>query len=121
MRKPVVLLAERDADLRRRLFSLLLCQGFDVIESPSITGILRALRQKRSLDLLIVSASLEGVGDGVDVARLVRLCERKPTVILTAADSSVELANAARGAGVASYFTPPFSYEDLLASVYRFS
>ena len=58
-----ILLAERDETLRRRLHALLLSRGFEVIESGDATSILRALRQKRQLDLFITNTSLATVGD----------------------------------------------------------
>ena len=81
MEKPIVMLAEPHAALRRQVQSLLLKHGFAVIEAPDETTVLRALRQKRRLDLLIVNASLKARNagkagkasiDGLDVARKIR-------------------------------------------------
>ena len=88
MEKPIVMLAEPHAALRRQVQSLLLKHGFAVIEAPDETTVLRALRQKllkhgfavieapdettvlralrqkRRLDLLIVNASLKARNAG---------------------------------------------------------
>src|SRR5262245_31793160 len=119
MKKPVILLAERDEALRQSLHPLLLSRGFTVLTSCDLTGLVHTLRQQQPPDLLIVSTGLDGTGDGAGVVRL--LCEwrSKPPVILIAPQSSEELAIAALKAGVADYFKHPFSSAALLASVRR--
>ncbi len=119
MKKPAVLLAERDEALRQRLQAFLLSHGFEVLISSDVTGLLRALRQQRNLDLLIVSTGLDIASDGSGVVRLLHEWNSKPPVILIAANSSEDLAIAALKAGVADYFKQPFSFIALLASVQR--
>ncbi|MBI3795658.1 MAG: sigma-54-dependent Fis family transcriptional regulator [Deltaproteobacteria bacterium] len=119
MRKPVILLAERDEALRQRLHSFLVNHGFEVLTSSDLTGLLRTLRQQQSLDLLIVSTGIEVNGDGSDVVQFLRQWNCKPPVILLAVNSCEELAIAALKAGVADYFKCPFSFIALLASVQR--
>src|SRR5262245_15967193 len=119
MGKPVILLAERDEHLRQCLHSFLLNHGFEVLTSSSMTGLLRTLRQRRNLDLLIVSTVIETSGDGSDVVLHLHQWHRKPPVILLAVHSCEELAIAALKAGVADYFKYPFSLIALLASVQR--
>jgi DNA-binding NtrC family response regulator len=120
MRKPVILLAERDEALRQRLHSFLLNHGFEVLTSSDMTGLLRTLRQQQNLDLLIVSTGIEVNGDGSDVVQLLRQWNRKPPVILLAVNSCEDLAITALKAGVADYFKHPFSFIALLASVQRY-
>jgi DNA-binding NtrC family response regulator len=98
---------------------LLLRPGFEVIESSNKTGILRAFRQRSSLDLLIISASLEVAGDGLEVARQIRCWDRRVPLILIATNSSEELAIAALRAGVNDYFKQPFSFAEVVMSVRR--
>jgi DNA-binding response OmpR family regulator len=119
MSKPVVLLAERDAELRRRLFAQLLCQGFDVITAPRLMKALRVLRHRRDINVFIVSASLETPGDGVVLARLTNRCKHAPRIILLSDQNTEEWKTAAHEAGVAAYFEPPFSWREVLASVQR--
>jgi DNA-binding NtrC family response regulator len=119
MKKPAVLLAERDGALRQRLQAFLLSHGFEVLTSSDVTGLLRTLRQQRNLDLLIVSTGLDIASDGSGVVRLLHEWNSKPPVILIAANSSEDLAIAALKAGVADYFKQPFSFIALLASVQR--
>ncbi|HXG22780.1 MAG TPA: response regulator [Methylomirabilota bacterium] len=119
MSKPVVLIAERDAKLRRRLFAQLLCQGFDVITAPRLMSALRILRHRRDINVFIVSASLETPGDGVVLARLTNRCQRAPQIILIAEKNTQEWKTAAQEAGVAAYFEQPCSWQEVLASVQR--
>jgi DNA-binding NtrC family response regulator len=119
MKKPAILLAEREDAQRHQLQSFLLHQGFEVIESPDVNGVFHALRQERSPDLLIVNASLDAANDGVEVVQLLRRGNRKLPIILIATNSSEDLAIAALRAGVADYLKRPFSCEDLLTSVRR--
>ncbi len=119
MRRPVILLAEGDAALRQRLSLLLLDAGCEVIASPDLTTTLRALRQRRTLDLLMVNASLAVTGDGVDLARLVRRSDRQLPIMLLVTARSAHLAFAALRAGEADCITLPCSSADLLARVQR--
>ena len=119
MKKPAILLAERDDVQRHQLQSLLLRQGFEVIESPDANGVFHAVRQKRNPDLLIINASLDAAGNGLEVVQLLHRGNSKLPVILIATNSSEDLAIAALRAGIADYFKPPFSWEDLLTSVHR--
>src|SRR5215470_3896885 len=119
MRKPVILLAERDEALRQRLHAFLLHHGFAVLTSSDLTGLLRTLRQQPQVDLLIISTGIEGSGDGSDLVELLRQWQRKPPVILLVVHSCEDLVIAALRAGVADYFKLPFSFIALLASVRR--
>src|SRR5712691_6093527 len=119
MKKPAVLLAERDEGLRQRLQAFLLSHGFEVLTSSDITGLLRTLRQPQNLDLLVVSTGLDVASDGSGVVQLLHEWNSKPPVILIAANSCEDLAIAALKAGVADYFKQPFSFIALLASVQR--
>ncbi|MBI3249448.1 MAG: response regulator [Deltaproteobacteria bacterium] len=119
MSKPVVLLAERNLELRRQLFAQLLCQGYEVIDSPHTVDVLRTLRGRQGVDLFILSASLDQPGDGVELMQLLRHCERMPQVILTAERDAQEWASAAHAAGAAAYLPQPFSWQDVIASVHQ--
>lgn len=121
MSKPVVLLAERNLELRRQLFAQLLCQGYEVIDSPHTVDVLRTLRGQRGVDLFILSASLDQPGDGVELMQLLRHCDRMPQVILTTEHDTQEWASAAHDAGAAAYLAPPFSWQDVIASVHQLS
>ena len=117
MKKPVILLAEADENLRKRMQGLLIEQKFSVIEAGDQTGILRTLRHKQNIDLLIVNASLSRSCDGLEAARQIHHWNPRLPVIILATHSSEELAITALKAGVTDYFKQPFSCEDVLGAV----
>lgn len=117
MSTPVVLLAERNPELRRRLFTQLLCQGYDVIDAPTTVEVLRAVRHRRGVDLFLMDVSLDTPGDGVELARFLRHCEYRPRVILLAGKEPQCWATDAYAAGVTAYFVSPFSCDDIIVCV----
>lgn len=119
MGKPVIVLAERNKELRDRLLCQLLCQGFEVIESSSMSDVFRALRRRRDIGLFIMSASLDEPGDGVEFARLILHSGSALRVIFT---STMYLQDGADGKCEKASSVPaehPFPYDEILASVYR--
>lgn len=119
MDKPTILLAEKDTGQRQELHSLLLRDGFEVKEESDIRGVLRALRHQRTFALLIINASFIRQGDGIDLAKQIHQWNSTLPVIVLATPSSEDLAVAAVKAGVADYFRPQFSLDEVLASVQR--
>ena len=119
MGKPVIVLAERNKELRDRLFCQLLRQGFDVIESSNMSEVFRALRRRRDIGLFIMSASLDEPGDGVEFAHLIVRSGDALRVILTSTLHQQGWTDAGcEGASPASV-EHPLPYDDILASVYR--
>ena len=116
MDKPVILLAERNTELRNRLFCQLLCQGFEVITAPNMSAVFRALRQRRDIRLFIISESLDEPGDGVDFAQLVRLHGYAPRVILTSPNDPEALTRSGESSSSAEHL---LSSDDILDQVYR--
>ncbi|HXG21991.1 MAG TPA: sigma-54 dependent transcriptional regulator [Methylomirabilota bacterium] len=119
MDKSAILLAERNSEQRRTLTSFLLHNGFEVKEEDDARGVLRALRHQHPFALLIINASLTRPGDGVQLAKQLHQWNSTIPVIVIAAPSSEDLAVAAVKAGVVDYFRPPFSLDEVLASVQR--
>lgn len=119
MHRLAVLLVERDATLRERMRVLLLREGFTVSAPPDSASLYRTLRRQRPPDLLIVDTSREAASDGLAVVHRCRQGNDQLPVILIATDSSEELAIAALKAGVADYFKPPLSLEEVIGSVHR--
>jgi DNA-binding response OmpR family regulator len=117
MRKPVVLLAERNPELQRSLFTQLSNQGYEVINAPTMVEVLRALRRRRCIDLFVLSVSLTTPGDGVELTRLLRQGGSSASVILLAEPMPQCWAADARSAGAAAYFARPFSCEDVVACI----
>ena len=119
MEKPAILIAEPNKAWRQDLKNLLCGEGFEVVESSDLTGILRTFRQKQNLVLLIINVSLKAPGDGLGLAQQIHRWDRTLPVIVTTTHSSEDLAIAALRAGAADYFKLPLSCEDVVASVRR--
>ncbi|MGE0679607.1 MAG: hypothetical protein AB7P69_01685 [Candidatus Binatia bacterium] len=119
MGNPVVVLAERNKELRGRLLCQLLCQGFEVIESSSMSEVLRALRCRRDIGLFIMSASLDEPGDGAEFARLIFHSGAALRVILTSTLHQQSWTDTDGEGAPSASAEHPLPYDDILASVYR--
>jgi hypothetical protein len=119
MSKPVIVLAERNKELRDRLFCQLLCHGFEVIESLNMSEVFRALHNRRDISLFIMSTSLDEPGDGVEFARLIFRSGSALRVILTSTVPQQDWTDADRKEAPPVSVEHPLPYDDILASVYR--
>jgi DNA-binding NtrC family response regulator len=117
-KQPVILIAERDDILRRRLKQAFLPCGFAVVESSDKTAILQNLPSS-AVDLIIIGSFENGSCDGLEIARRIRAFNRNLPIIFIAAETSEELAISALRAGVSDYFKQPYLFEDLVSSVTR--
>jgi DNA-binding NtrC family response regulator len=118
-KQPVILIAERDDILRRRLKQAFLPCGFAVVESSDKTAILQNLPSS-AVDLVITGSLENGSRDGLELARQIRELDRNLPIIFIAAETSEELAITALRAGINDYFKQPYSFEDLVSSVNRY-
>ncbi|GAN33270.1 MAG: sigma-54-dependent Fis family transcriptional regulator [Candidatus Brocadia sp. AMX2] len=118
MKKPKILLAERNDVLNKKLKMLLFGNGFEVIETSDKGDALRSF-QNNSPDLVIVGSSPGDTRDGLGVAQQIRQSGCNIPLIMIAAHSSEDQAIAALKAGINDYFKQPFSFEELMASVKR--
>lgn len=119
MKRPLILLAENGIPQQRQLQTALFKQGYCVSGVENTTGVLRALRHKQPLDLLLIAASLQADGDGLDLAQQIRSWKTSLPVIVLATQSSEDMAIAALRAGVSDYIKAPFTCEAIIASVQR--
>jgi len=115
--KPLVLIADDDADILALVRVRLERSGFAVISAHNGTEAL-ALASSRDPDIAIFDVGMPGLS-GFDVTRLLR--ETKPdlpVILLTARalDADVE---AGAAAGANAYLTKPFSPQDLEARVHE--
>jgi DNA-binding NtrC family response regulator len=118
MKKPVAMIAEGDAALRRKLSRLLCAEGVDVIDVSEQRDTLRTPPHVRP-DLVIVGSCRGGAWASLDEAQRVRGWTRAIPIILITPESSEQLAIAALRAGLSDYFTPPIPFDELAASVRR--
>lgn len=118
MKRPEILIAERNNAVRQNLKEVFSRAGFSIIESSDKTGILRIF-PNISIDLVVIGSLENGSWGGLEAARQIRRHDGKVPIILIAAETSEDLAIAALRAGVNDYFKQPLSLEELVASVNR--
>jgi DNA-binding NtrC family response regulator len=118
MSKTVILIIEPDRILRRRLGTMLVEHGFEVIEASDKATALQCFH-KRVVDLIIVDAALDTPGDGIEVAHYIRRRSSKIPLILITSHGSEDLAIAALRAKVDDYFKQPFALDTIVASACR--
>lgn len=114
--KPLVLIADDDADILALVRVRLERSGFAVISAHNGTEALE-LVASRSPDLAIFDVGMPGLS-GFDVTKRLRETNADmPVILLTARalDSDVE---AGAAAGADAYLTKPFSPQDLEARVH---
>jgi DNA-binding NtrC family response regulator len=118
MDRPIVVIVDADDRLRRTLKNPLARRGFDVTEVVDGDAALRALDARRP-QLLIVGSPRPGAGDGLDVVRQLRACDRTVPIVLLVGESSEARVIDALRAGVNDYLTRPVSDDELVLSVDR--
>jgi DNA-binding NtrC family response regulator len=118
MGKHVIYLLDWDRKANQQLRQYLSHQGFEVVVSNSSHETLD-LFQKAKPDLAILDASGDCQGESLEVAKLLRQQYQSISVILIVRESSEKKIIAALRAGVNDYFRYPFSYDELLDSIWR--
>jgi DNA-binding response OmpR family regulator len=113
--KPLVLIADDDADIRMLVRLRLERSGYTVVAANDGIQAL-ALAAECDPDLAILDVSMPGLS-GVEVTRLLR--EQRPTlpvILLTAHANDTDVAEGA-SAGANAYVTKPFSPQELESRV----
>ena len=116
--KPMILVVSNNGCLFDSLASQLAARGVAWTRFESATAALKAMAQ-RTPALVVLDAGNDSRSR--TMARLKRIQTRCPTAVifLITQQRSESLAVGALKAGVADYFRPPFSAEDLLAAIER--
>lgn len=110
--RPLVLLIEDEAPIRRFLRATLTAHGYRVNEAATARdGSLQA--SMHPPDLIILDLGLPD-GDGIDLARELRVWSHAPIIVLSARGLEVDKV-AALDAGADDYLTKPFGTAELLA------
>ncbi len=118
MKKPKILIVERNNAFRQNLGKMLLVNGFEVVETSDKIDAVRFFQNNRP-DLVIVGSSRDDTRDGLEVAQQIRRLDRIVPIILIAAKSTEDLAINALRIGINDYFKQPFSSEELTVGVNR--
>jgi DNA-binding response OmpR family regulator len=122
LKRPRILLAEDDDEMRALLAWLLRRDHYDVIECvdgldlASKLGTFMPLRQPAGLDLVISDVCMPGV-TALEILESMRGREDLPPVILVTAFGDAYSHSEAARLGAAALFDKPFEMRDLLAKV----
>jgi DNA-binding response OmpR family regulator len=128
-RRPIVLVAEDDKEMRQMLVQALRKDGYEVSECSNGFHMLGKLGNRllepevlkceaKEYDLIISDIRMPGV-TGLSVLEGMRLFEGFPPMILITAFGDEETHAKAREFGAAAVFDKPFELEDLLAKVHE--
>jgi DNA-binding response OmpR family regulator len=116
-----VLVVDDDPDVRLLCRTILVNEGFTVVEAEDApTGV--SLSRQEQPDLVLLDWMMPGV-DGVDALRVLKAHTSTrgiPVVMLTALDGLPEISLATYN-GAEAYVTKPFEAEDLIFLVRRFT
>ena len=112
-----ILLVEDDQRIAGFMKRGLAAEAYDVDLASGKAQAL-ALIEACPYDVIILDIFL-GVDDGLDICRVLRQRSvRAPILIMTAKDSA-ETRQASEEAGADAYFSKPFPFDDLLATIMR--
>jgi two-component system, OmpR family, KDP operon response regulator KdpE len=112
--KPVVLVVEDDASVRRALAVGLGAEGMRALEATTVAAAIRDLEQYVP-DVLLLDLGLPD-GDGLEVLRALRRWSALPAIVLSARGQEPQKV-AALDAGADDYVTKPFGFPELVARV----
>ena len=112
--RPVVLVVEDEAAIRRFLRTSLEAQGFEVEEAPTGREAL-TLAANRRADAMILDLGLPDL-DGVELMRSLRAWSAMPVIVLSARSQESDKI-AALDAGADDYVVKPFATGELVARV----
>jgi DNA-binding NtrC family response regulator len=113
-----VLIAIADASLRIEVRRLFPNQALSLVEACRIADVVSMISRHHP-QVVILSSLWEDQPDGLSVAHLIRSRERTLPIILLVQNSCEALAIASLKAGVDDYFSPPWPWEEIRASVQR--
>jgi DNA-binding NtrC family response regulator len=116
MRKPTILLLERDESLRQQVRTALADSVFDIRNLHDQQSVLPSLQQIRPA-LVIIGPSLDYAWDELSIAQKIRLVDTTIPVILVTRLSSEDRAIKAVKLHLDDYFRMPLLSEDLIASI----
>src|SRR5690242_8054084 len=122
-RRPLVLLAEDDAEFRRLLASVLAEDGYEVVEAEDGLALLATIehtltirRERADAFLVVADVRMPGL-TGLDVLAILRCANwRTPVILITAFGDEATHAEG-RDLGAVAVFDKPFDVERLRAAV----
>jgi DNA-binding NtrC family response regulator len=113
-----LLIAIADTSLRIEVRRLFPDQALSLVEACRMADVVSMISRHQP-QVVILSSLWEEPPDGLSVAQVIRSRERTLPIILLVQKSSEALAIAALKVGVDDYFSPPWPWEEIRASVKR--
>ena len=113
-----VLIVDDDDTIRGVVRSVLVADGFEVVEAadgPAALLLLEAING-RGPDMVVLDVMMPGI-DGIEVCR--QIDHERVKVIMLSARDDAETKDAAAAAGANAYLTKPFSAIELLDALER--
>ncbi len=117
MAKPLILIVDDEAEVRRALERVMKRHGYTVRTVADLTEAREVLSSDK-VDLLLTDLRLPS-GDGLELVRLARSLNATTAVIVLTGYGSVETAVEAMKAGAYDYLTKPVNYDELLIQTER--
>lgn len=93
-----LLIADKDMETRRRMASLLIGAGYDVMVTDSATKTINGVRKKKA-QVLLLGGEL-GEFTFVELVPLLKQCNRKLTIVLIADETPLPFIRKVREAGI---------------------
>ncbi|HXX20424.1 MAG TPA: response regulator transcription factor [Candidatus Acidoferrum sp.] len=109
-----ILVVDDNPQIRRAVRTILISQGFVVMDARSGEEALDLIRKHR-LELILLDVNLPGMS-GIETCREIRRASRVPIIMLTVRDSERDKVQAF-DAGADDYMVKPFGAEELTARV----
>lgn len=123
VRSTRVLLADDDIEMRKLLAVALKDAGYDVVDVPDGSDLLRQLAYRRSdagfladIDLIVTDVRMPGV-DGFEVLQALRDKDWATAIVLISAFADDEMRARAERLGATALLSKPFSLKDFLFTV----
>jgi DNA-binding NtrC family response regulator len=117
MAKPLILIVDDEAEVRRALERVMKRHGYTIRTVADLTEAREVLSSDK-VDLLLTDLRLPS-GDGLELVRLARSLNATTAVIVLTGYGSVETAVEAMKAGAYDYLTKPVNYDELLIQTER--
>lgn len=105
-----LLIADQDVDCRKKMAALFAEAGYNVIVTSSTADVLDEILKNSAQVVLLGSAFDEN--SAADLIPLLKMCNRRLTIILIAADASLPIMRKLRQEGIFYHALKPVSGED---------
>jgi len=118
MRRPVVLIVDDEAQVRKTL-TLLLDEHYETVSVDNALQAIDVVRSK-GVDLVLMDINLPEM-NGIEALDRIKDVDPDVGVVMLSASDSARQAVSALKKGAYDYITKPFEYEDLLSTLKRYA